>query len=172
MGEDDEEQPETFEVGGAEYEVLSGAAVSRIERRNLIARRIANAMAVLGYGATRKDIAAMAGVTVATLRRYMGPSRQAPDPGDTATAVIVRKAVRAAERDRRERQGWHPDQQRLRLRQPRRVGCESGDLTAEWDQYQRLAAKAARYDGGSFPRSIGEPKQVKCGSCRSRGPEE
>ena len=43
MGEDDEEQPETFEVGGAEYEVLSGAAVSRIERRNLIARRIANA---------------------------------------------------------------------------------------------------------------------------------
>lgn len=78
---------------------LAGAAeVSRRERRNAIGRRISDAIAALGPGATRKDIAAMAGITVATLRRYIGPSREAPDPEGRAVAVAVRRVIRHRKR--------------------------------------------------------------------------
>jgi DNA-binding LacI/PurR family transcriptional regulator len=129
MDDPDEDTEYTLPEG---MTLASELVVSRQERRNEIARRIAGAMAELGYRATRKDIAARAGVTVATLRRYIGPSRSAPDPEGRVTVEYAKKALRAAEKDRRERQGWHPDQQRLGLRQPRRVGCESSDLAADW----------------------------------------
>jgi hypothetical protein len=58
---------------GEENELPEGVAtdreVARWERCNKVAQRISDPMAMLGYGATRKDIAAMGGVTVATLRR-------------------------------------------------------------------------------------------------------